>query len=250
MLRLEGLRHTYPHTAQAVLDVGDWVLDSDARVLLRGVSGSGKTTLLNIAAGLLRPSAGEVYYDGQPIYALTEANRDKLRTRWVGYVFQNHHLLPSLTALENVIMPLAFAGVAPAARRKRALELLGRGGLLHVAHHYPARMSTGQRLRVAVARALANAPRLLLADEPTAALDAEAARGVIDLLLAECAANGAALVVASHDPSLEGYFAQTIDLRGGRLILNHGETERTEKHGGDSTQSLRNTEAQREALHL
>jgi lipoprotein-releasing system ATP-binding protein len=236
MLRLEGLRHTYPHTAQAVLDVGDWVLDSDARVLLRGVSGSGKTTLLNIAAGLLRPSAGEVYYDGQPIYALTEANRDKLRTRWVGYVFQNHHLLPSLTALENVIMPLAFAGVAPAARRKRALELLGRVGLLHVAHHYPARMSTGQRLRAAVARALANAPRLLLADEPTAALDADSAAVVMDVLLAECAANGAALLVASHDPALEGYFVQMIDLRGGQLNLNHEGTKDTKKHEGQILQ--------------
>ncbi|MDX2139706.1 MAG: ABC transporter ATP-binding protein [Chloroflexota bacterium] len=217
MLRIEGLHHTYPAAEQPVLRLSDWALAAGEQVLLRGVSGSGKTTLLNIIAGLLRPSQGAIYYEAQAIYALGEAARDRLRARMVGYVFQNHYLLPTLTALENVAMPLAFGGVGTAMRKRRALALLEQVGLGSIARQYPAKISTGQRLRVAIARALANQPRLLLADEPTAALDEQSGCVVMDVMQAECRAHGAVLIVASHDPALETRFSTIVDLRGGTL---------------------------------
>jgi ABC-type lipoprotein export system ATPase subunit len=217
VLRIEGLHHTYPAAEQPVLTVGDWALAAGDQVLLRGVSGSGKTTLLNIIAGLLRPSQGAVYYETQSIYALGEAARDRLRARMVGYVFQNHHLLPTLTALENVAMPLAFGGVGAAARKRRALALLEQVRLGSIADQYPAKISTGQRLRAAIARALANQPRLLLADEPTAALDEQSGCVVMDVIQAECRAHGAVLIVASHDPALEARFGMIADLHAGKL---------------------------------
>ena len=191
------------------------------QILLRGISGSGKTTLFNILAGLLRPTAGEVIIDGQPLYVLSEAQRDKFRAQRIGYVFQQHHLLPMLTAEENVMMPLAFGGIALAERRGRATELLTAVGLSAHAHHRPAQLSTGQRLRVAVARALAARPRLVLADEPTAALDAATSEQVLELLTTTCRAQQAILVVASHDPALHHRFGCIWNLTQGTL---HDET--------------------------
>jgi ABC-type lipoprotein export system ATPase subunit len=216
-LRLDNLSHTYRGAEQPVLAVGDYAFAEGSQTLLRGVSGSGKTTLLNMIAGLLPPTQGSIYYDNESIYARSEANRDRLRARLVGYVFQNHHLLPALTALENVAMPLAFAGVSGAARKRRALALLEQIGLAASAQRTPRQLSTGQRLRVAIARALANEPLLLLADEPTAALDAAAGHDVLDLMQAECRGRGATLLIASHDPNLEVRFANILDLRAGRL---------------------------------
>lgn len=219
-LRLDDLHHTYAGAEQPVLSIGDHVFASGSQTLLRGVSGSGKTTLLNIIAGLLPPTQGGIFYDDDAIYARSEAQRDLLRTRTVGYAFQNHHLLPSLTAQENVAMPLAFAGMNRALRNKRALALLEQLGLAAYAHRYPRSLSTGQRLRVAITRALANEPLLLLADEPTAALDADAGREVLDLMQTECRKRSATLLIASHDPSLEARFADILDIRAGRLL--HG----------------------------
>jgi putative ABC transport system ATP-binding protein len=175
-LRVEGLSHTYrslnaASEARTVLQIGDWALERGQQVLLRGVSGSGKTTLFNILAGLLRPTTGTVYYERQSLYALPEEARDRFRAQQVGYVFQNHHLIGSLSALENVVMPMAFARALPSRQwRNSAGALLTQVGLGDFQHDLPRRLSTGQRLRVAIARALANRPRVLLADEPTAAL--------------------------------------------------------------------------------
>jgi ABC-type lipoprotein export system ATPase subunit len=220
-LRIEALTHTFKSPsaeARTVLHIERWAVEADQQVLLRGVSGSGKTTLFNILAGLLHPTNGAVYYDGQSLYAWPEAARDRFRARHIGYVFQNHHLLASLTALENVIMPMAFARLLPAAqRRRRALELLANVGLEAFSAYYPKRLSTGQRLRVAIARALANNPRVLLADEPTAALDETAANTVMNLLQATCQANDAILLVASHDPALVDRFDMIVDLHAGAL---------------------------------
>jgi putative ABC transport system ATP-binding protein len=218
-LRVENLSHTYRGAeARQVLTIGDWSLDAGAQVLLRGVSGSGKTTLFNVIAGLLRPTDGEVYHGDQALYRLPEEARDRFRARQVGYVFQNHHLVGSLTALENVVMPLAFARHAPRSTwHSRAHDLLVQVGLGEFVHSLPKRLSTGQRLRIAVARALANEPRLLLADEPTAALDEDAGAVVMDLLQTTCRANQAILLVASHDPALVTRFERVIDLRAGKL---------------------------------
>lgn len=222
-LRVENLSHTYTGAgleARTVLQIEAWALAPGDQVLLRGISGSGKTTLLNILAGLLTPTTGQVWLDGHALYAMAEAQRDRFRAQRIGYVFQVHHLLPALTALENVMMPMAFAGVAPQRCRARAEMLLSRLGLAEFAHHYPAQLSAGQRLRVAVARALANNPQLLLADEPTAALDHEAGQRVMDLLQETAHQNNAILLVASHDPALMERFDQMVDLHSGRLHVH------------------------------
>jgi putative ABC transport system ATP-binding protein len=136
----------------------------------------------------------------------------------VGYVFQNHHLIASLTALENVMMPMAFGGIhAFAKRRRRALELLAQVGLAEFTAYRPAQLSTGQRLRVAIARALANTPRLLLADEPTAALDSAAGAAIMDLLQITCRTHEATLIIASHDPAWSSRFSTLLDLKAGVL---------------------------------
>ncbi|MFN8450393.1 MAG: ABC transporter ATP-binding protein [Anaerolineae bacterium] len=218
-LRVENLSHTYPGAeARRVLSIDGWWLDDGDQVLLRGVSGSGKTTLFNILSGLLRPTTGAVYYGDQPLYALAEAARDRFRARHVGYVFQNHNLIGSLTALQNVMMPMAFArDFAPSEQRRRAVELLHNVELGDYLNALPRHMSAGQRLRVAVARALANSPRVLLADEPTAALDAHAGAVIMELLQSTCTASRAILIVASHDPALVSRFSRRVDLQAGEL---------------------------------
>jgi putative ABC transport system ATP-binding protein len=224
-VRVAGLRHHFISPTgelRAVLEIGDWRFDAGAQTLLRGVSGSGKTTLFNILAGLLTPTEGAVYFglsDGEAaLYALPEEARDRFRARQVGYVFQNHLLIGALTALENVVMPMAFARAVPSTRwRARAHDLLAGVGLADFAGYRPGQLSTGQRLRVAIARALANNPRLLLADEPTAALDEASGAMVLDLLQDACRQNAAILLVASHDPALVERFDRVVDLRAGRL---------------------------------
>lgn len=223
-LQVEALSHAYEGTGvevRTILQVQTWQLDAGQQVLLRGVSGSGKTTLFNILAGLLHPSSGVVKYGDQSLYALPEAARDRFRARAIGYVFQNHHLIPSLTALENVVMPLAFARVSSASTwRSQASGLLEQVGLAAFANYLPKRLSTGQRLRVAIARALANNPRVLLADEPTAALDREAALQVMDLLQNTCRQQNAILIVASHDSALVERFSTSADLQEGQINWN------------------------------
>jgi ABC-type lipoprotein export system ATPase subunit len=201
-----------------VLNIAEWQISAGRQVLLRGISGSGKTTLLNILAGLLPPTNGTVWLGEQSLYALRESQRDHLRATAIGYVFQMHHLAPTLSALENVEMPLIFGRrLNGAARRTRALELLADVGLAEFSRHRPVQLSTGQRLRVAVARALAAKPAVVLADEPTAALDVQASANVIALLQDSCRRSGAILIVASHDPALAARFDCVVDLHGGVL---------------------------------
>lgn len=220
-LQIKQLSHTYtskglePRTVLQLLAQLDF--QRGEQVLLRGISGSGKTTLLNIIAGLLKPTQGDVWLKGQALYALPEAKRDRFRTQTIGYVFQTHHLLNMLTAAENVMMPMAFAGVNKSTRQQRAQQLLTELGLSEFSHYPPAKLSSGQRLRVAVARALANNPALVLADEPTAALDSSHSEIVIDLLQQTCGRNNAILLVASHDPALFGRFGRILDLHNGQI---------------------------------
>lgn len=220
-LVVENLHHAYAAPAleaRTVLDIDLWHVAGGEQVLLRGVSGSGKTTLLNILAGLLRPSRGTVWLGGHALYALRESDRDRLRATTIGYVFQMHHLAPTLSSLENVEMPLVFGGkVAARDRTLRARELLAAVGLAEFDRHRPVQLSTGQRLRVAVARALAALPAFVLADEPTAALDGQSGAIVMDLLQERCRRSGATLLVASHDPALAARFDRVVDLRGGVL---------------------------------
>lgn len=223
-IRLEHITHIYKSpTAEArpVLDISAWTIEPGQQYLLRGVSGSGKTTLFNVMTGLLQPTKGGVWYDDLSLYSLSEAERDRFRARNIGYIFQNHFLLNTLTAVENVEMPMAFARAIPRSQwRQRAVDLLTQVGLAERIHYRPSQLSTGQRMRVAVARALANTPNVVFADEPTAALDEDASDKVMDLVQETCRANNAMLLVASHDPALANRFTHFADLNAGTLKLN------------------------------
>lgn len=232
ILKLQNLVHIYKSPASVdrrVLDIPQWELAAGQQMLLRGVSGSGKTTLFNIISGLLVPTEGDVWLDQQSLYQLDSAQRDRFRAQTIGYIFQTHHLLAPLTALENVVMPMAFARKYPRSEwKKRAQTLLDRVELADYGRYRPAQMSTGQRLRVAVARALANQPPLLLADEPTAALDSAAVNTVMDLIQQTCRENNTTLIVASHDPALNDRFAVTAHLEAGHLSLKQAENLQVE----------------------
>ncbi len=235
-LRYENLKHTYQSPAgepRTVLDISEWALAPGEQVLLRGVSGSGKTTLFNITAGLMRPTEGTVWFGEQSLYGLPESQRDRFRARNVGYVFQNHHLITSLSAIENVIMPMAFTQTfSGTQRRARAADLLTQVGLGDHLNYRPEQMSTGQRLRVAIARALANNPTVLLADEPTAALDPDAAVQVMALIRESCEKANAILLVASHDPSVASGFGKIANLHNGKLDVTSNQND-----GDNSTAS-------------
>ncbi|HWP24134.1 MAG TPA: ABC transporter ATP-binding protein [Candidatus Binatia bacterium] len=183
-----------------------------------GPSGSGKTTLLAICAGLERPTLGTVLLDDVPVHGATEEELATLRRRVVGFIFQNFHLFPSLTAVENVMLPAEICGDEHA--RARAKEWLERVGLKDRFDHYPAQLSGGEQQRVAIARAFVNRPKILFADEPTGNLDGETARGVIDLIFELQADFGTTLVLVSHDQALTRRANRVMTIEGGRLVGN------------------------------
>jgi putative ABC transport system ATP-binding protein len=211
-LSIHDLVKTYPAPAGGrveVLRVPGLELKAGQQAALRGESGLGKTTLLHLIAGILEPDSGRIVVGGTPVTGLSEARRDRFRAERLGYLFQTFNLLQGLTALENVTLGLAFGkGADPVA----ALAALERVGLAHRAGYFPRQLSTGQQQRVAVARALANRPCLILADEPTGNLDAAHGRKVIELLRTSAAELGSALLVASHDPQVLEGFEEVIDL--------------------------------------
>ena len=190
-------------------------------VAVVGASGSGKSTLLGLLAGLELPSCGTISLDGEDLTRLDEDGRARLRARLVGFVFQSFQLLPGLTALENVMLPLEIRGDRAAASRAR--EFLQRVGLEARTGHYPRQLSGGEQQRVAIARAFACAPRVLFADEPTGNLDAATAARVIDLLFALQAEHGTTLVLVTHDARLAARCSRQLTLVGGELVDAAGE---------------------------
>jgi putative ABC transport system ATP-binding protein len=192
-----------------VIDVPKFSLEEKTQVALRGESGSGKTTLLNLIAGILKPDSGEISISGNKISALNESRRDRLRAESIGYIFQTFNLLQGYTALENVLLSMSFG---PGVDREFALALLKRVGLSEKLKHYPRQLSTGQQQRVAVARALANRPKLVLADEPTGNLDHKNAQDALKLIREVCRENGAALLLVSHDREVLAQFENVFDL--------------------------------------
>ncbi len=182
-----------------------------------GPSGSGKSTLLHLLGGVDTPTAGRVLLEGRDLGELSEREREKVRLRRVGLVFQRFHLLPALTARENVELPMAEAGVGRPERRERARTLLARVGLGDRARHRPPQLSGGQRQRVAIARALANRPALLLADEPTGELDRDTSHEILGLFLDLVREEGTTLVVGTHDTELAGGAGRRVRLVDGRV---------------------------------
>ena len=187
------------------------------RLAILGPSGSGKSTLLGLIAGLDSPSGGAVVIDGVEITALSEDRLAKLRGEKIGFVFQSFHLIPSLTALENILVPMEIAGRRDAGAR--AKTLLAEVGLGERGHHYPSQLSGGEQQRVAIARALSNEPKIILADEPTGNLDSNTGRTVIDLLLTINRTRGTTVIVVTHDPDIASMADARISLRDGRVVL-------------------------------
>jgi putative ABC transport system ATP-binding protein len=204
-----------------VLDGVDLSVEAESFVAIVGPSGSGKTTLLGLLAGLDEPTAGGVHLAGQDLSSLTEDGRAMFRARNVGFVFQTFHLLPTLTALENVMVPMELLGSGNtngSSIRERALDLLGRVGLEDRAGHYPAQLSGGEQQRVALARAFANEPRILFADEPTGNLDRATGESIVELLEGMNKDSHTTLVLVTHDLSLAARAHSTVSLADGRVV--------------------------------
>ena len=216
LLEIRNLRKTYPTPdggPMTVVDVATFDLEPHQQLALSGASGSGKTTFLNLIAGILAPDSGTIRLDGVEVSALPEAARDRLRATRIGYIFQTFNLLQGYNCLENVLLGMSFG---PGPDRGFAEALLRRVGLGDRLRHYPRQLSTGQQQRVAVARALANRPKLVLADEPTGNLDHRSARESLHLVREACRENGAALLLVSHDREVLEQFEHREDL----LALN------------------------------
>jgi putative ABC transport system ATP-binding protein len=227
---VEGLEKTYLSAGRPlrVLHAVDLTVEPGDFVAVIGPSGSGKTTLLGLLAGLDAPTAGRVSIEGRDLGALTEDERAVFRAHNVGFVFQTFQLMPSLTALENVLVPLELAGRADGDADVRARELLARVGLGDRLDHYPAQLSGGEQQRVALARAFANRPRILFADEPTGNLDAETGGRIIDLLVELNSDERSTLILVTHDPALAGRAHRIITLRGGRVVGDRRNGEGTD----------------------
>lgn len=221
VLELDQLRHSYPQgengRLQILHDVTLNVAEGEI-VALIGRSGSGKSTLLHMAGLLDRPEEGKVLINDQNIIAADDAVRTSLRQKYIGFIYQFHHLLPEFSAVENVMLPQIAAGVARKDAKARAEYLLEQVELGHRLHHRPSQLSGGEQQRVAIARALSNKPKLLLADEPTGNLDPETADKVFELLLNTIRHEKVGALIATHNPEL----AKRMDRI---LILNHGVVE-------------------------
>ncbi|WP_405252839.1 ABC transporter ATP-binding protein [Dokdonia sp. Asnod3-C12] len=224
ILKISGLEKTYTSGSKqlTVLQNIDFEVEKGQTFSIIGPSGSGKTTLLGLCAGLDQPNAGTVELCGHNLSALNEDERAALRNKEVGFIFQNFQLLPTLTAIENVSVPLELQGDKNASTR--AKELLEQVGLVDRIDHYPSQLSGGEQQRVALARAFVNKPSILFADEPTGNLDEETGEKVIKLLFELNKSAGTTLVIISHDLDLANRTQQILRLKGGQILTNERTT--------------------------
>lgn len=235
MLKVERLTKSYPTHAGAltVLKEVSFELGPGSTMAIVGPSGSGKTTLLGLCAGLDQPTSGSVTVAGESIGHLTEDARARVRNEHVGFVFQNFQLIPTLTALENVLVPLELRGAGGAAAEREAQVLLERVGLGERTDHYPVQLSGGEQQRVALARAFIHTPKILFCDEPTGNLDADTAHTVIDLIFGLNRERGTTLVLVTHDLDLARRCHRIVRLRAGSVIsdevVNHEKHEAHER---------------------
>ena len=218
MFRLESISKHYLQGEQKVTALQSTSLEIGAGefVAVVGPSGSGKSTMLTLLGGMLAPSEGKVWFDGESLYDLTVTERAQLRRLKMGFVFQTFNLVPYLTAQENVEVPLLLRGESKSLQRKRALELLDQVGLSDRAHHKPNQLSTGQQQRVALARTLANDPRVILADEPTGNLDPETRNHVLSFF-DEFHRAGKTIIVVTHDPEAASRATRTLHMSAGAI---------------------------------
>ena len=218
ILEISDLRKIYRgagHELTVLRDINLTLFPGDTCALI-GPSGSGKTTLLGLCAGLDDATSGTVRLGGQALEALDQDARAALRNRLVGFVFQNFQLIPTLTAIENVLVPLELRGEA--GRRKEAADILSQVGLAERLDHYPLQLSGGEQQRVALARAFIHRPKILFADEPTGNLDAETSAPIVEMLFELNREAGTALVLVTHDPSLAARARRVITMRGGAIV--------------------------------
>jgi len=220
ILNVGNLRKTYISGSKqlTVLDDISFSIEKGSTFSIVGPSGSGKTTLLGLCAGLDRPNSGSVELCGTPLTTMNEDERAILRNKEVGFIFQNFQLLPTLTALENVSVPLELLGTKNAA--KYGMQLLDKVGLADRFHHYPSQLSGGEQQRVAMARAFSNNPSILFADEPTGNLDGETGETVAQLLFDLNKDAGTTLVIVSHDLDLAKRTQRILQLKGGKIVAN------------------------------
>lgn len=213
MLALHQVEKSFRIDGRAVpiLNIPEWKVEAGEQVAITGPSGSGKSTLLHLVSGLLRPDRGEIRVDGQALEGLKESELDRYRAGKIGYVLQDFHLIPSLTARQNI--ELALAARLSAAERKRLVEgWLERVGMRNRAEHLPSQLSRGQQQRIAIVRALINQPLLVLADEPTGSLDWESADTIAELLLELSGKQNHTLLVVTHDRNLARRFPKSVDI--------------------------------------
>lgn len=224
ILSIQNVTKSYRNAGQTltVLEDINFSVEAGSTMSIVGPSGSGKTTLLGLCAGLDRASSGQVELHNIKLDDLTEDQRAGIRNKYVGFIFQNFQLLPTLTALENVMVPLELRGEKNS--KSRAMELLEQVGLADRVHHYPVQLSGGEQQRVSLARAFSNQPRILFADEPTGNLDAETSEKIIDLLFSLNRNAGTTLVLVTHDLELAAKTGRIIRLKGGRVLSDESTT--------------------------
>jgi putative ABC transport system ATP-binding protein len=224
ILQLDNLTKTYPSAGRTltVLEKVSFSIAAGATASIVGPSGSGKTTLLGLCAGLDQASSGSVVLNNIRLDSLGEDERARVRSQYVGFIFQNFQLLPTLTALENVMVPLELRGEKNI--RNRALDLLDKVGLSQRPHHYPSQLSGGEQQRVSLARAFSNKPRILFADEPTGNLDAETSEKVVKLIFDLNHEAGTTLVLVTHDLELAAKTQRILRIKGGALISDEAVT--------------------------
>ena len=218
IVEANGIRKEFPNMTSPVLDDVSIAVESGEIVALMGPSGSGKSTLMNILGCLDGPTQGRYFLGGRDVSTLTPRERAWVRLHYIGFVFQSFNLISDHTVLENVALPLYYAGLDRQEREGRAMELIERVGLGHRLGHRPAQLSGGEKQRVAIARAVSARPRLLLADEPTGALDTRTGNEVMELLLELHQAGALTLVIVTHDPEVAEFCHRQIFLRDGKVI--------------------------------
>ncbi|MDR1530873.1 MAG: ABC transporter ATP-binding protein [Clostridiales bacterium] len=219
IIELDKLRKVYRMGGEKIVALDEITLNFEKNKIycLLGKSGSGKSTLLNMLAGLERPSKGSIIFNGRRLDKLNESKLVEFRRKYIGFVFQSYNLMPTLTALENVTLPLIFKKVPKKTRERRAMEMLAAVGLADRYKHKPGEMSGGQQQRVSIARAFINQPQVIFADEPTGNLDTKTAMDMMDLITSLVRENNQTLIIVTHNLELSAYADQVINIRDGRI---------------------------------